>query len=183
MFSQDEANKIYCLIKKIDNIEKEINAPLLHEKMIGRLNDKFRFAFLERVRGRTFISIAKDLGLTSARASQMYRKALRMMNYPTFLRGLVVGELDEWERNVIDIKRQIEAGEITPIESLDLSVRAYNCLKRAGYCFVESLVNLDASQVLGIRNLGRRCTDEVSDKLKVLGYAGWDFEFTQQENK
>jgi len=51
--SQDEAKKIYCLIKKIDDTDKEINVPLLQEKLMARLNDKFRFAFLERVKGRT----------------------------------------------------------------------------------------------------------------------------------
>lgn len=56
-----------------------------------------------------------------------------------------------------------------PIEELDLSVRSYNCLKRAGINTVQELTSKSVSDMMQVRNLGRKSLDEVQDKLKVLG--------------
>ena len=57
----------------------------------------------------------------------------------------------------------------TPIESLDLSVRSYNCLKREGINTVSELVALSENQLMNIRNFGQKSVDEVRDKLEELG--------------
>ncbi len=57
----------------------------------------------------------------------------------------------------------------TPIESLDLSVRSYNCLKREGINTVSELVALSETQLMNIRNFGQKSVDEVRDKLDELG--------------
>lgn len=57
----------------------------------------------------------------------------------------------------------------TPIESLDLSVRSYNCLKREGINTVSELVALSEHQLMNIRNFGQKSVDEVRDKLIELG--------------
>jgi DNA-directed RNA polymerase subunit alpha len=57
----------------------------------------------------------------------------------------------------------------TPIESLDLSVRSYNCLKREGINTVSELVALSEHQLMNIRNFGQKSVDEVRDKLVELG--------------
>ena len=57
----------------------------------------------------------------------------------------------------------------TPIESLDLSVRSYNCLKREGINNVSELVALSEYQLMNIRNFGQKSVDEVRDKLVELG--------------
>jgi len=54
------------------------------------------------------------------------------------------------------------------IEELDLSVRAYNCLKRAGINVVSELTQLTESSLLKIRNLGKKSAEEVCIKLKQL---------------
>ena len=56
------------------------------------------------------------------------------------------------------------------IEELDLSVRSFNCLKRAGINTVEDLTNKTEEDMMKVRNLGRKSLDEVVLKLKSLGY-------------
>lgn len=55
------------------------------------------------------------------------------------------------------------------IEELDLSVRSYNCLKRAGINTVEDLTNRTEEDMMKVRNLGRKSLEEVLQKLQVLG--------------
>lgn len=56
-----------------------------------------------------------------------------------------------------------------PIEELELSVRSYNCLKRAGIFTVEDLTNKTESHLMKVRNLGRKSLEEVINKVKSLG--------------
>ena len=55
------------------------------------------------------------------------------------------------------------------IEELDLSVRSYNCLKRAGINTVEDLINKSEEDMMKVRNLGRKSLEEVINKLNGLG--------------
>ncbi len=55
------------------------------------------------------------------------------------------------------------------IEELDLSVRAYNCLKRAGINSVSELVQRNQEDMMKVRNLGRKSLEEVEQKLEALG--------------
>ena len=55
------------------------------------------------------------------------------------------------------------------IEELDLSVRSYNCLKRAGINSVDDLVNKSEEDMMKVRNLGRKSLEEVLNKLAELG--------------
>lgn len=57
------------------------------------------------------------------------------------------------------------------IEELDLSVRSYNCLKRAGINTVEDLTNRTEEDMMKVRNLGRKSLEEVLQKLHALGLA------------
>ncbi|MBE6887691.1 MAG: DNA-directed RNA polymerase subunit alpha [Ruminococcaceae bacterium] len=56
------------------------------------------------------------------------------------------------------------------IEDLDLSVRSFNCLKRAGIHTVSDLVNKTEAEMMKVRNLGRKSFEEVMQKLASLGY-------------
>lgn len=58
--------------------------------------------------------------------------------------------------------------EIT-IEELDLSVRSYNCLKRAGINTIEELIKKNEEEMMKVRNLGRKSLEEVQQKLAALG--------------
>lgn len=56
------------------------------------------------------------------------------------------------------------------IEELDLSVRSFNCLKRAGINTVEDLTNKTTEDMMKVRNLGRKSLEEVELKLETLGF-------------
>ena len=56
------------------------------------------------------------------------------------------------------------------IEELDLSVRSFNCLKRAGINTVEDLVSKSEGEMMRVRNLGRKSLEEVVGKLNSLGF-------------
>ncbi len=55
------------------------------------------------------------------------------------------------------------------IEELDLSVRSFNCLKRAGINTVEDLINKTEEEMMKVRNLGKKSLDEVINKLRSFG--------------
>ena len=56
------------------------------------------------------------------------------------------------------------------IEELDLSVRSFNCLKRAGINTVEDLISKSEDEMMKVRNLGRKSLEEVISKLESLGF-------------
>ncbi len=58
----------------------------------------------------------------------------------------------------------------TTIEELDLSVRSFNCLKRAGINTVADLISRSEDEMMKVRNLGRKSFEEVKEKLKSLGF-------------
>lgn len=59
----------------------------------------------------------------------------------------------------------------TTIEELELSVRSFNCLKRAGISTVEDLISKSEEDMMRVRNLGRKSLDEVINKLASLGFS------------
>lgn len=69
------------------------------------------------------------------------------------------------EKKVDTITKTLE----TPIEEVEFSVRAYNCLKRAGIHTVQDLVDKKEVEVTKIRNLGKKSLKEVLDKVADLG--------------
>ena len=68
-----------------------------------------------------------------------------------------------------DEKGKEKALEMT-IEELDLSVRSFNCLKRAGINTVGDLINKSEDDMMKVRNLGRKSLEEVMAKLDSLGF-------------
>ena len=56
------------------------------------------------------------------------------------------------------------------IEELDLSVRSFNCLKRAGINTVNDLIDKSQEEMMKVRNLGKKSFDEVKEKLNTLGF-------------
>ena len=69
------------------------------------------------------------------------------------------------EKQVDTITKTLE----TPIEEIEFSVRAYNCLKRAGIHTVQDLINKKENEVNKIRNLGKKSLKEVLDKVEEMG--------------
>jgi DNA-directed RNA polymerase subunit alpha len=67
-----------------------------------------------------------------------------------------------------EIEEQDDKQEYPSIEELELSVRAYNCLKREGVDTVEKLLEYTEDELLDIRNFGQKSIQEVKDKIKEL---------------
>ncbi|MBO8427649.1 MAG: DNA-directed RNA polymerase subunit alpha [Firmicutes bacterium] len=68
----------------------------------------------------------------------------------------------------VDVKKE-ETYENLTVEDLDLSVRSYNCLKRAGIANVRELTQKTEAEMMKVRNLGKKSLKEVKDKLEEKG--------------
>lgn len=86
--------------------------------------------------------------------------------------SLFIGLTEKINSMEIMVEKEEEAKdkilEMT-IEELDLSVRSYNCLKRAGINTVQELIQKTEEDMIKVRNLGRKSLEEVEHKLKELG--------------
>ncbi|CRH85973.1 DNA-directed RNA polymerase subunit alpha [Chlamydia trachomatis] len=85
--------------------------------------------------------------------------------------------LKDVDEDVLEQSEQlVEEEDDTPnlaqqkmIEDLELSVRSYNCLKRAGITTVEELTQKTEDEMIHVRNLGKKSLNEVKDKMAALG--------------
>ncbi len=68
-----------------------------------------------------------------------------------------------------EVEEEVKEQEYPTIEELELSVRAYNCLKRENIDSVEKLLEYREEELLDIRNFGQKSIQEVKDKVKELG--------------
>ena len=76
----------------------------------------------------------------------------------------------EMESAIKDSKNEVvNKGQLMMIEDLDLSVRSYNCLKRAGIQTVDELTQKTEDEMMRVRNLGKKSLKEVKDKIYELG--------------
>ncbi|WP_347861706.1 DNA-directed RNA polymerase subunit alpha [Salimicrobium sp. PL1-032A] len=86
--------------------------------------------------------------------------------------NIFVGLTDEAKNAEIMVEKEEDQKEKVlemTIEELDLSVRSYNCLKRAGINTVQELANKSEDDMMKVRNLGRKSLEEVKYKLNELG--------------
>ena len=86
--------------------------------------------------------------------------------------NIFVGLTDEAQNAEIMVEKEEDQKEKVlemTIEELDLSVRSYNCLKRAGINTVQELANKKEEDMMKVRNLGRKSLEEVKHKLEELG--------------
>ncbi len=85
---------------------------------------------------------------------------------------LFVGLTEEATKKDIFTEKEVDKKEKVmemTIEELDLSVRSYNCLKRAGINTVQELTQKTEEDMMKVRNLGRKSLEEVQEKLRELG--------------
>lgn len=86
--------------------------------------------------------------------------------------NIFIGLTDEAQHAEIMVEKEEDQKEKVlemTIEELDLSVRSYNCLKRAGINTVQELANKTEEDMMKVRNLGRKSLEEVKGKLDELG--------------
>lgn len=132
--------------------------------------------------------VAKQFGVTRERVRQIEAKAFRKLRHPTRKNALMYGvgfqqrakelyeqrleeELNRYRKMAEDDAKRIHEtsskGNDILIDELDLSVRTYNCLIRAGYRTIQDVLKIqDQSTIMKIRNLGRKSMNELIDKMR-----------------
>lgn len=138
--------------------------------------------------GYTAEAIGLKEGITGARVSQIVRKTLRRLRFPQRKNILQYGqEYFDLQENIeqlkVEFRKKIEELkykianpetieikkddliEYSKIEKLDLSVRSYNCLKRARINTIGELTQKTEEEMMRVRNLGRKSLKEVKEKL------------------
>lgn len=148
--------------------------------------------------GLTLETVARVQNVTRERIRQIEAKALRKLRHPIrakLYRGVTFTELieecqkyrvleAEYNRlqeayTELAAQKGVPVGTIntaeragvmmTPIEELELSIRSYNCLRRAGKNILQDLAEMTVADFQKVRNLGRKSLDEVTHKLKEYG--------------
>ena len=144
----------------------------------------------------------KEFGVTRERIRQVQIKALRKIkryryyfevseyankkelakqNYQKYLeqnkKEWKYEEAKEFVKNYeSEHKQEIAMKTQIGIEDLDLSIRSYNCLGRAGIRYLSELLSKSVEDLIKIRNIGRKSLKEIIDKLKEKGYHLKEFE-------
>lgn len=146
-------------------------------------------AHLRYLDGYTYKQIGEAIGLSGARAQQILAKVKRKMRNPYRADNYMVVSKYEYEAidkaltmtqeqlkwaNDVITKSKYGNLPITPendisLEELDLSVRAYNCLHRRGFEKLSDFFGVTQAELAGVRNLGRKCLNEIVEKLKTYG--------------
>ncbi|MCL2447131.1 MAG: DNA-directed RNA polymerase subunit alpha [Oscillospiraceae bacterium] len=106
-------------------------------------------------------------GTTSAQ--EAVSLAAKILNEHLLLFADLSDEVQDTEIMVVKSDSRKEKVLEMTIDDLDLSVRSYNCLKRAGINTVEDLTTKSGEDMMKVRNLGRKSLDEVIAKLSSLG--------------
>ena len=126
--------------------------------------------------GLTFEKIGKRECVTRERIRQIHAKSLRKLRRPdrlNYLKHGVAGVIARQTENareaaLASLPKQDKPEDI-PLEELDLSVRSYNCLKRAGMDTLRNVSEMTYDELCHVRNLGKRSIDEICAALTKHG--------------
>ena len=88
-------------------------------------------------------------------------KDLPGQQFPPEVEEEEVEEIEEEDDNQVELSKTIE--------ELDLSLRSFNCLKRAGYNTVGEIIEKSESELKDIKNFGKKSLEEVINKIHSLG--------------
>lgn len=171
-------NFINNLMTELINTDRNLPSQEDVYRVLNTLPDKIRDIVIERLRdNKTFKQIGEERGLSGTRISQLYHKGIRMLHHPSRLGKLTYAMITVYEYEKLKLRinlleetlkaydSTLYDKDITPVEDLGFSLRAYNCLKRAGVNFAYQLELIDLDKV---RNLGRKSRVEVLNKIKEL---------------
>ena len=147
----------------------------------------------------TMAVIGEEYGLRAERIRQIEAKAVRKLRHPSRGRYILMGmedyinhlcntavdeRLREYKKEIISLEKKIaeltdteyeeEKNELenAPLAELDLSVRTFNILYRAGYSTVKELLDADAEKIVSLPNLGLKNFSDLIDVLSENGF-GW----------
>lgn len=155
-------------------------------EVLEKLSEREQMIMWSRyAENKTLKEVAKEYNVTTERIRQIEAKALRKLGYPRNINCVMAISVKQHQYEIREKALQVEKelrqyygeemkkngaslkviAEI-PIEELDLSVRPYNCLKRARINTVGQLQEMTKEKLLNVRNLGRKATAEIQSKLK-----------------
>ena len=126
--------------------------------------------------GLTFEAIRKLERVTRERIRQIHAKSLRKLRHPERLYYLKYGvsgvirwkSESAWEAALASLPKP-DKPENIPLEELELSVRSYNCLKRAGMNTLREVSEMTFYELCNVRNLGKKSVDEICAVLTKHG--------------
>lgn len=147
----------------------------------------------------TMAAIGDEYGLRAERIRQIEAKAVRKLRHPSRSKYILMGmegyinysrdtavdeRLREYKKEIVTLEKKIaeltgteyeeEQNELenAPLAELDLSVRTFNILYRAGYSTVKELLDADAEKIVSLPNLGLKNFSDLIDVLSEKGF-GW----------
>ena len=126
------------------------------------------------IRPASLENIGRIYSVTTERVRQIEAKALRKLRHQNRLSMLppLFGFIPPEDPKAM-LAEQISVGPAAPktsIDSLELTVRTYHCLKRKGITTVGDILPLSREDLKGIRNLGSKSLEEVVEKIRQIGY-------------
>lgn len=113
------------------------------------------------------LEITTDETIKPSEALAVAAKILR--DHLSILASVDEASLEVKEQEVEVLEEPVVHTTHKMIEDLELSVRSYNCLKRAGIATVDELTQKTEEEMIHVRNLGKKSLQEVKDKIKELG--------------
>ena len=156
----------------------------LHDREQKVLELRFR-------QGLTLKETGAEFGVTTERIRQIEAKALRKMRHPSRWKQYRMVEVEKlweaeravsgWELENITLRMRLDgmdqvatAPEVPSptevyLDEMNLSVRSFNCLRRAGYDKLSDLAGVKMSELAVVRNLGKRSLEEIVAKLREYG--------------
>ena len=154
----------------VDDVVEHINNVSDFDKsleyVLSNLSDKERLTLEYRYKKRmSYQEIGDVFNITRERVRQYKVRAFKKLRKSYLTKYLRYG--------MLGVKKHIECMINTPptiIEELNLSARPYSILKRHGINTLEQLLTLKYSDILEMRNMGRKSTEEIVEKVKVYGY-------------
>lgn len=179
--AKEYPENIICAIfgeKDISNLELNADLDVLEERIEKMLNeiyprekDVLHYRYKEQL---TLKVVAEKYGLCVPRIQQIEAKALRKLRSPR-RSGFIKTGIDFEAEKQKALENTIKQKESTMqsvsfdkigIEHLDLSVRSYTCLKRAGYDTLKDLLMMNDNDFWRVRNMGAKSIEEVREKIK-----------------
>ena len=198
-------DKLLSAILGTEDVEVLDDFDKVLEDCLNNLCDRHKKAIqLYYIDNITLEQAGKEFGVSIERFRCILNKAIRKLkiNWRLFLYGEdKVNELKELNKNILEIKKEIEGKQKEldtliaisseqdrllakanienderkkiVIEQLNLSSRTYNALNRAGLYTVGDILKLNYVKINRVRNLGKKSIDEVKNCMHNLGYKEW----------
>lgn len=168
----------------IPNIEERIIKKIENSNLGDRELKILKYRLIDEL---TLEQVGDLLGFTRERIRQIEAKAYRKLRHPSkrfsdiletkdieYYKNLMNEFFETVEINVNKVEKLEDSDtdllQEIPIEDLNLTLRTYNCLKRAGINNVYDLQNYSITDIKKIKNLGKKSLEELLDKLENIPF-------------